>query len=346
MALWKQLSSHASACLRALTTEATVKVMYRAPSPDAPYDDASLTKGLDATGWTASISRSEVRGALEAFEPDVILVCSWDVGAYRREAIRWRGRALRVLCMDNSWLGTPKQWAGRLGSPIIIKRAYDVAWLPGERQVAFAHRLGFGSREVMTGLYSCADEFFEQAPSTAHQGFLYVGRLAPEKGIDVLADAYAQYRASCDLPWDLAAAGAGPLTGLLRGQPGVEVLNFVQPQDLPALYRSRGCLVLPSLFEPWAVVVHEAAASGLPIVCTDVVGASTRLVVDGYNGRVVGARDSAALAMAMRWIATRSEEQRRAMSSASRSLAGQFTPRRWAEHLLDRVAELAPVHRR
>ena len=70
----------------------------------------------------------------------------------------------------------------------------------------------------------------------------------------------------------------------LVGVHGVEMLGFVQPDDLPAVLERAGCLVLPSRFEPWGVVVHEAAAAGLPIVCTPVCGAATRLVLDGYNG--------------------------------------------------------------
>jgi glycosyltransferase involved in cell wall biosynthesis len=57
-------------------------------------------------------------------------------------------------------------------------------------------------------------------------------------------------------------------------------------RDVSALYRASDVLVLPSDYEPWAVVINEAAAAGLAIVCTDVVGAAAELVRDGVNGRL------------------------------------------------------------
>jgi glycosyltransferase involved in cell wall biosynthesis len=118
------------------------------------------------------------------------------------------------------------------------------------------------------------------------------------------------------------------------------MLGFVQPDELPGLLARAGCLVLPSRFEPWGVVVHEATAAGLPVVCTSVCGAASRLVLDGYNGAVVSPGDAEALARALLRMSEADAGTRRAMSQASRSLARQFTPERWAAHLLGRALEL------
>src|SRR5206468_849571 len=53
---------------------------------------------------------------------------------------------------------------------------------------------------------------------------------------------------------------------------------------LTAIYKLSDVLVLPSDYEPWAVVINEAAAAGLAIVCTDVVGAAAELVRNSLNG--------------------------------------------------------------
>ena len=50
--------------------------------------------------------------------------------------------------------------------------------------------------------------------------------------------------------------------------------------------------VLPSLFEPWAAVVPEAAAAGLVILASEKVGAAAELCVDGVNGGTFPAGDS------------------------------------------------------
>ena len=101
-----------------------------------------------------------------------------------------------------------------------------------------------------------------------------------------------------------------------------------------------GCLVLPSRFEPWAVAVHEAAAAGLPVICTWVCGAATRLVLDGYNGVVVSPDDARGLAAGLARVSTAGKEERLAMVAASSLLARQLSPERWASNLLARIPEL------
>ena len=56
-------------------------------------------------------------------------------------------------------------------------------------------------------------------------------------------------------------------------------------------------------------MIHEATAAGLPVVCTSVCGAASRLVLDGYNGVVVSPGDAGALARALARIAGTPDER-------------------------------------
>jgi glycosyltransferase involved in cell wall biosynthesis len=87
-------------------------------------------------------------------------------------------------------------------------------------------------------------------------------------------------------------------------------------------------------------VIHEAATAGLPIICSSSCGAAARLVLDGYNGAVVPAGNPEALARAMTHVSTMEAAKRAEMGLRGRALAGQLTPRRWAEYLLERVPQL------
>jgi glycosyltransferase involved in cell wall biosynthesis len=343
--LWKQLSGYASASFAALQREgAELMVVHRAATGDAPFDDGALTLDCAGHAWSEGPDEARLRSELERFAPDALLVISWDIGAYRHISRAMRGFTLRVLCMDNSWLGTPKQWAGRIASPAVIRPCYDVAFLPGERQAAFARRLGFADDEILWGLYSCDHPTFA-AVADGRTGepppaFLFVGRLVDSKGADVLAGAYRTYRAAAEEPWPLLVSGTGPRAGVLAGAHGVEMLGFVQPSEMPAVFSRAGCLVTPSRFEPWGVVIHEATSAGLPVICSTACGASTRLVLDGYNGAVVPVGDADRLAEAMTHVA--SAPDLALMGRRSSQLAGQFTPQRWASYLLDRAAALRP----
>ena len=52
-------------------------------------------------------------------------------------------------------------------------------------------------------------------------------------------------------------------------------------------YLRKSCgFILPSKYEPWGVVVHEAACSGLPLILSDSVGSRNELLINNHNGRV------------------------------------------------------------
>jgi glycosyltransferase involved in cell wall biosynthesis len=332
-------------CFQALAAEEVdLHVVYRSAQADAPYKQGSLDGGFPGHRWDGEPDEARLMREIESFAPDVLLVGSWDVGAYRRLARRMRGRALRILGMDNQWLGTAKQWGGTIVSPLAIRPCFDAAFVPGERQAEFARRLGFGDERLLWGFYTCDYDSYsavnDRCGGTRPQAFLYAGRLSPVKGIAVLAEAYSCYRASSSDAWPLVVCGTGSMSDRLAHLPGVEMQGFVQPADFPRVLERVTCLVLPSTFEPWGVVVHEAAAAGLAIICSTAVGASSRFVVDGYNGLLVPPADTLALASAMTEIAQADAASLAEFGQRSAALAAQFTPRRWARYLVDRSQKL------
>jgi glycosyltransferase involved in cell wall biosynthesis len=150
---------------------------------------------------------------------------------------------------------------------------------------------------------------------------LYVGRLSPEKGLFLLADAFR--RASAAAPGlRLALVGDGPARdGLERALAGTPH-RFVGPlrgRELAAAYASADLFCLPSATETFGQVVTEAAASGLPAVVLD-AGAAAEHVADGESGVVVPADDPAALAGAIARLAA-DPELRAAMGGRARTRA-------------------------
>jgi glycosyltransferase involved in cell wall biosynthesis len=160
--------------------------------------------------------------------------------------------------------------------------------------------------------------------------FLYVGRLSPEKGLDVLL------RAFDDVPGRLLIAGSGPQEAELRSHTNgrVQLLGQLAREDLPALYASADCFVLPSRSEPWGMVLNEAAAAGLPLVATEAVGAGYDLIQEGVNGYRVPADDPGALAQALQKVAADSNWRQNA-GECSRDLTAGYTGEAWAAAVAD-----------
>ena len=152
-----------------------------------------------------------------------------------------------------------------------------------------------------------------------------------------MVESYLKYRQSSINPWPLKCYGAGVMKNVLENIEGIELLDFCQPKYLPSALLNSDCLILPSTFEPWALVVHEAASTGMGIICSDAVGASVHLVQDGYNGYIVETGDVNELAQAMSRFTELSNSERLEFSRNSNRLASQFTPKRWSKNLLDRL---------
>jgi glycosyltransferase involved in cell wall biosynthesis len=344
--LWTRLSGYLNACLRELASRPGVELLvaHRTAGSAAPFDEGQFSWMPTRIEYVGRPDRDALLTQAEAFAPDVLLVSSWGISAYRHVLRHLRPRPLRVLCMDNQWRGTLKQHLGVIASPWYVRRLYDVAFLPGERQACFARRLGFSDDWIWHGLY-CPDATAlvpeaGEPLSPLPRAFGYLGRLSSEKGIQDLLQAYEMYRASSAAPWDLRIAGAGPLRPEVDRHQGVIQSGFVQPVELGAWMKTIGCQVLPSRFEPWGVVLSEGAAAGLPIIATNACGTVPHLVHDFANGRVARTGDVRSLAECMEYIASLSDDERLAMGRVSRGLASPYTPTRWADTVLVRSAQL------
>ena len=151
---------------------------------------------------------------------------------------------------------------------------------------------------------------------------LSVARLATEKGLDVLVHAVAEANDSRLL---VVLAGGGPERERLEDLARVREVRLVFAGDraweqIVETYVAADVFALLSEREPWAVVVNEAAACGLPLLLSDRVGAAHDLLVDGENGALVAAGDVDAAAAALRRLAA-DPDLRRAFGARSRELA-------------------------
>ncbi len=121
-----------------------------------------------------------------------------------------------------------------------------------------------------------------------------VGRLIPDKGMDVVIDAVAGVQGS------LTIAGTGPERTRLEARArhhglDVEFAGFLDREPLGALYGAARCVVLAARFgEGLPNALLEAMAWGLPVVATPVAGVRG-LLVDGVNGLMVPPGDPLAL---------------------------------------------------
>lgn len=219
---------------------------------------------------------------------------------------------------------------------LYVGKKCDVVFMTGSKATKSARFLGFRQAEIWPGLYSCKTSLhLELIPSPVNREFIYVGRLIKEKGLEDLLIAHSIYRNLIENPWTLKISGSGPRKVMLveRASPGIEFLGFIQPRDLSDYLGRASCFVLPSHFEQWGVVMHEASPSGPPIIWTDVCGAKEASRVNGENGFEVRSKSPEQLARALSEMSNISSEDWYEMSKRSRELATTNTPEIWASKL-------------
>jgi glycosyltransferase involved in cell wall biosynthesis len=131
---------------------------------------------------------------------------------------------------------------------------------------------------------------------------LFIGRLAPEKGLDLLIDAWPMVRGRHPKA-QLTLIGAGPERPALaariaaRGLAGAVELPGATDDPTPWL-RTADLFVLPSREEGMSIALLEAMALGIPLVASAIPG-NRRLITDETHGRLAAPGDPTALAHAI-----------------------------------------------
>jgi glycosyltransferase involved in cell wall biosynthesis/lauroyl/myristoyl acyltransferase len=242
------------------------------------------------------------------------------------------------VCSDNH--RPLKRWLKR--------RVYNrgVGWshglMPcGEHGLALLHRYGGRGKPTYMFPFVPDVELFQNTPLEAIELAREKFRLDPERRRIVFSArmmeakrpdlAVASFATIADErpDWDLVMIGDGPLRAAVeasvpaRFRTRVKWLGFLDsPEEIAGVYAQCDVMVLPSDHEPWGVVVVEAAASGLAIVASDVVGAAPELVKPGVNGALFPKGDAHALASAL--LAMTSPEQVEAAKGRSTAVLDEW----------------------
>ena len=122
---------------------------------------------------------------------------------------------------------------------------------------------------------------------------LFVGRFVEKKGLD-----HVRQMARCRPEWNWVLAGWGPIGPATWQLPNVRVFSDRSGESLTPLYWSADALVLPSVGEGYPLVVQEALACGLPVVCGADTARADPAAIPLLSGATVRAEDPSATAEA------------------------------------------------
>lgn len=336
--LCRRLAGYFYSCIEHLaesTSEMQIDVVAYPKADNAPFSFAVHPR-------IYVHSRTDLDAlSLKENQYDYVYVAGWADKPYRELCRHFKGRSTVVVGMDNQWKGKLRQYLLAYVLRFKIHAMCDRIWVPGMYQYEYARRLGFAREAIDTGLYTTDPMKFVEPDHSSKENdekcLLFIGNMWADKGVVELVEAFKAVQSEHP-DWRLILIGGGPLTETYKGTTdSVEVLGFVQPDDLPSVMARASAFCLPSYHDAWAVVIHEAASMGLPIIATDVCGAVSAFVYEGYNGFRCSSRDQQSLQQALLQLMKLPDEERNEYGKRSRSLSLQFTPTLWAARVLSQL---------
>jgi glycogen(starch) synthase len=269
-------------------------LVLRAPIADLPWLPPSEEISRTASANHALIALTAGLAA-EGWRPDVVHGHDWRVG--------WAADTLSTLYdvpFALTMHGTERiRHGGNLprGTPSDVN---SVEWWLAFRAQRLIASTRFMVEQLVTGFELSPDqvtripngidpELWEFPTATTEREPLVVswGRVQYEKGFQVLARAMQLLRGSID-DVHCTIAGRGSYLPELQSQIDVEGVSdlidlpgFLPDDELRKLVQRAGCVVIPSLYEPFGLVALEALAAGAPLIVADTGGLSE--MIDGTD---------------------------------------------------------------
>jgi rhamnosyl/mannosyltransferase len=259
------------------------------------------------------------RGPLVVYFHSEVVRAQWKYRAFYRPFLkRVLDRAAAILVASPAMRDSATQLEGYRDKCVVVPYGIDL--------------YGF---EASADVIARADEW--RTTLGRSPLFLFVGRLVPYKGVDVLI------RAMAGLDARLAIVGDGPLRPSLEAQAAeagvagrVRFLGALTDEQVVALYHACDAFVLPSVTraEAFGMVQLEAMACGKPVVCTDLPSGVPWVNKHGESGLVVPSGHAGALRSAMSQLAA-DDTLRAALGAGARQrVEREFTADRMAARTL------------
>ena len=175
---------------------------------------------------------------------------------------------------------------------------------PGEKTKQYLEYMKVESSKIIVTGYGVENDYYLQEYNkyknqitvktlkniNTSKNFLFVGRLSPEKNIISILQSFSAV-SHLDKNWGLIIMGSGQqkkeiesyvLENNLEDQ--IHTIGFIQQNEISKYYTLGDVFILPSISEPWGLVVNEAMLCSMPIIVSNRCGCEPELIKEGVNG--------------------------------------------------------------
>lgn len=244
------------------------------------FDDSPVFNYIHLHGSPTSMALSCVKMLFRDYDFDELIIQGWD------QVICW----VLALCPFKSKKSVVVESSiyesSTDGLKATLKRCFlkfmDRSYVCGIPHRLLVGKLGFRGEIIVTGGCGILNYVPQQpyVPRDKVKHFLYVGRFVEVKNLLTLIrvfNGFPQYM--------LHLVGFGPLENRLKEKANDNIIfeGAIPNRQLKDVYQKYDVFVLPSLSEPWGLVVEEALNNGMPVIVSDKVGCNVDLVKDTHG---------------------------------------------------------------
>jgi glycosyltransferase involved in cell wall biosynthesis len=332
-------------------------------------------KTLLPTGTTPStidrsprskVAASLISSCFNALKPDILVIPGWGL-PMSRAALSWckRHTVPAILMSESKWDDEQRQWWKEQLKSWLYVRKFDAALVGGQLHQDYLMKLGFPHERIFLGYDVVDNDYFTQAAEMARQYpqatrqrqpeipdkpyFLAVTRLIPRKNVLRMIEAFAAYRLHIGeaQAWDLVICGSGEQEHLIhyfilekRLSNFVHLPGFINYKMIGDWYGLANAFVHAAIQEQWGLVINEACAAGLPILCSRTVGACHELVYKDKNGFLFNPESTQDITRVLLVMHNLNSNTRATMGKFSKKLIENYDVKRFTKSLFNAIDKI------
>lgn len=243
--------------------------------------------------------------ALNKIRPETSIICDYS-NIFGWSALFWakKNKNNLIFWLDSTYDDKKHYFPKEQVKHFFLKH-FDAFLAPGGKTKHYLEHMKVNSAKIITTGYSVDNEFFieqyqlykdkkdvllNKLEIQQRQNFIFIGRFAPEKNIINLLYSFLEV-SKINSAWGLILLGDGPLKNEINTfisdynlQNKILLPGFIQQEGIVQYLTASDVFVLPSLSEPWGLVVNEAMLCRLPVIVSTKCGCQPELVKEGVNG--------------------------------------------------------------
>jgi 1,2-diacylglycerol 3-alpha-glucosyltransferase len=297
------------------------------------------------------VSQYVVDAHMDHLKPDVVFLPGWSFDMCHK-VLKWAVRhgVPAVVMSESKHDDEPRSWWKEKLKSWLYLRKFDSALVGGDAHATYVAELGIPKNRIFKGYDAVDNAHFARSADEARAQelqvrsryskmtprpyFMAAFRLMPRKNAVTLLAAYEAYHSRLGAEaWDLIICGSGEqrdeLLAIIETRQlsaNVHLVGFLPYHEVGYWYGLAQAFIHPALKEQWGLVINEACAAGLPVLCSKTVGAAPDLVHEGVNGFLFDPTDVEEMTSCMVKIHEVGDEGRKRLGQQSRRLVAACAP--------------------